>query len=335
MANEASSLRVRRRVDAASRSAVRWLNRAAPRLVRFGSRILKEELARSRLADPAAVRIAVGDVRFMLSLTGAHQEGPDYERFSKTGDAYEPIMLACLTRLLQRSPPPRFMDVGAYLGYYTCYVSALLGDQQDVYAVESNPLYADAIRESVRINGFSRVGVFQAALSDRVEPVGIDGLTIRHGADAKDAVLTVTLDDLCDRNRLRPTVIKMDVHGAEGKILLGMPNTLANVDVVLLELHRLAWLQQYSPGVTRAETLDALENAGLKLHYVAGHSRGAPKYARPDFQELTAGRGYSYRRLDRQARDLLLFDRLDEFVIALRHDSIEALLGPSASFTNY
>jgi hypothetical protein len=41
-------------------------------------------------------------------------------------------------------------------------------------------------------------------------------------------------------------------------------------------------------------------------------------------------RGFSYRRLDRQSRDLLLFDRReDEFVLALRHDNIESLLGPN------
>ena len=68
------------------------------------------------------------------------------------------------------------MDVGAFLGYYACYVSSLFGGKQEVYAIESNPLYADAIRESARLNKFSNLQVFQAALSDRVEHISIDGL---------------------------------------------------------------------------------------------------------------------------------------------------------------
>ena len=46
------------------------------------------------------------------------------------------------------------MDVGAFLGYYACYASALFGDREQVYAVESNPLFANTIRESFASTGF-------------------------------------------------------------------------------------------------------------------------------------------------------------------------------------
>jgi hypothetical protein len=125
----------------------------------------------------------------------------------------------------------------------------------------------------------------------------------------------------------------MDVHGAEGKIVLGMRKTLAEVEYLLLEMHNLPYMQDYSPGVTRTTMLDALEDAGLTLYYVAGHHAGEELW--PDLQELLAGRAYSYRKLDRQARDLLLFDRRqDEFVLALRHGDIESLLGPNVSPAN-
>ena len=225
------------------------------------------------------------------------------------------------------------MDIGAFLGYYACYASALFGGRQEVYAIESNPLFANAIRESARVNGFSQLRVFQAALSDRVEPVSVQGLTTRHDANSRDA--TITLDDLCDREHLRPTIIKMDVHGAEGKIVLGMRDTLAEVECMLLEMHNLPYMQEYSPGVTRTVMLDALEDAGLTLYYVAGHHAFAREEFACSFQELLAGSAYSYRKLDRQARDLLLFDRWgDEFVLALRHDDIKSLLGPNVSPAN-
>jgi len=332
---------MRRYTYAIIHRVVRWLIHMAPRLARFGITVFKEEwrLAACDRAVEIAVPITTGDVRFTLlspdhfASTSSQMElwpWDQYLNFSKRGMVYEPMMLACLTRLLQRTATPQFMDIGAFLGYYACYVSALLGGRQEVHAIESNPLYAKAIRESARVNGFSQLRVFQAALSDQVEPVSIQGLTVRHEANSRD--VTITLDDLCHREHLRPTIIKMDVHGAEGKIVLGMRDTLAEVECILLEMHNLPWMQEYSPGVTRTAMLDALEDAGLTLYYVAGlHAYNLAT----DFPELLAGRGYSYRKLDRQARDLLLFDRReDEFVLALRHDDIESLLGPNVSPAN-
>jgi hypothetical protein len=144
--------------------------------------------------------------------------------------------------------------------------------------------------------------------------------------------MAVTLDELCKRERLTPTILKMDVHGAEGKIVLGMSGMLAKVEYILLEMHALSYLRDYSPGVTRTALLDALEESELTLYHVAGH-REAGHSARlgsaPQFGELLAGRGFCYRRLDRQGRDQMLFDRHDTFVLGLRHTDIVSLLGPS------
>ena len=337
---------VRRYVDSISHRLVWLLIRMAPRLAGFATAIFTKELARApcnRVAE-IVVPITTGGVRFTLlpslpsgrfALTQCEvlvSPWSLYGSLSKSGEVYEPVMLACLTRLLQRTATPQFMDIGACLGFYACYASALFGGRQEVHAIESNPLYANAIRESARVNGFSQLRVFQAALSDQVEQVNIQGVTVRHEAHARDT--TITLDDLCDREHLRPTIIKIDVHGAEGKIVRGMRDTLGEVECILLEMHNLPYMQEYSPGVTRTTMLDALEDAGLTLYYVAGHHAFFKKLA-TNFQELLAGRGYSYRKLDRQARDLLLFDRReDEFVLALRHDDIESLLGPNVSPSN-
>jgi FkbM family methyltransferase len=324
---------MRRYVSAFGHRVVRWLVWVAPKLVNFGAMVFADELRRANCDRPAAlaVPITTGEVRFTLVAPDDFASQCKLALdlwFSYRNKVYEPVMLACLTRLLGRTGTPRFMDVGAFLGYYACYASALFGGREEVYAIESNPLFANAIRESARVNGFSQMRVFQAALSDQVEPVCIQGLTVSH--DASSGGVTMTLDDLCDRQHLRPKIIKMDVHGAEGKIVLGMRDTLAEVECMLLEMHPLPFMQWYSPGVTRTAMLDALEDSGLTLYYVAGHRANDEGFA--CFEELLAGAGYSYRKLDRQARNLLLFDRRDdEFVLALRHDDIGSLLGPSVS----
>jgi len=220
------------------------------------------------------------------------------------------------------------MDIGAHVAYHSCYVSALFGGREDVYAIESNPLYADAARESARLNGFTRMRVFQEALSDRVEPVNIDGLTVSRNSDSAGGTMALTLDELCGREGIKPTIIKMDVHGAEGKIVLGMRSVLANVECLFLELHTLSYLREFSPGVTRTAILDALEDSGLTLYHVAGHRESAP------FRELLSGHGFYYRRLDPQTRAQTLFDGHDILVLGLRHGDIELLLGPSIQPAN-
>jgi FkbM family methyltransferase len=337
-----------RYVRAANHRVVRLLVRVAPKIASFGAWVLAYELERRRRDEDDRMRefvvsITPGDVRFTLLAPprfASTQSDMGYgqwkwyrSHFAESGKAYEPIMLACLTRVLQLAATPRFMDVGAFLGHYACYVSALLESCHEVLAIESNPVFAEAIRESARVNGFSQLRVFQAALSDRIEPVSVQGVTVSQ--DANSRCTTTTLDELCEREHLRPTVVKMDVHGAEGKIVLGMRKTLAEVEYLLLEMHNLPYMRDYSPGVTRTAMLDVLEDAGLTLYYVAEHRGAGERGKEPDLQELLAGRAYSYRKLDRQARDLLLFDRReDAFVLAFRHGDIETLLGPNVSPAN-
>ena len=331
----------RRYAYASGHYVARWLVRVAPKLCSFANAVFAKELACAGCDEAMEIVVPAitGDVRFTILPPPARSQSEvlwfwqEERRFFKSGMVYEPMMLACLTRLLHRGAMPRFMDIGAFFGYYACYVSALLGDQHEIVAIESNPLYTQAIRELAHVNGFSQLRVFQAALSDRVEPVSIKGVTVQNDTNARDE--SVTLDDLCARERLRPTVIKMDVHGAEGKIVHGMRDTLAHVECMLLEMHNLPLMQEYSPGVTRTAMLDTLEDAGLTLYYVAGHHAFNKFASKSDFRKMLAGGAYSYRRLDCQARDLLLFDRReDEFVLALRHDDVESLLGPNVSRAN-
>jgi FkbM family methyltransferase len=319
----------RRCLDVAPRGIVRRLNRISQRLAKYTNTLLGDETAKRRARDlPVPLPMTVGDVRFTLWLPpGRNILSADYQHLSSNSAAYEPVMLACLTRLLRQAPASRFIDIGAHLGYYACYVSALFSGQQEVYAVESNPLYVNAIHVAARLNKFSHLRIFQEALSDRIEPVYIDGLAVCHNGP-RGTTMALTLDELCKREQVSPTILKMDVHGAEGKIVLGMRGMLADLECILLEVHKLPWLGEYSPGVTRTAMLDALEESGLALYHVAGHIE--PFQSASDFGELLAGRGYCYRRLDRRVRDLMLFDRSqDTFVLGLRNHDIEALLGPS------
>ena len=323
---------VRPRLTYRWRRIALWLYHRTPvAVVHWGVQLVRnayEEIERSGHTAPGIVSMSVGAVRFQLSIVGDRPSVQRmYQELAMTHAVYEPVMLACLTRILKKTAQPRFMDIGAYMGYYACYVAELLGDGHPVYAVESNPIYADAVRESARLNQSHHLRVYHAALSDRASPVGIEADAVLAEPATSQTMISTTLDDLCRREHLQPTVVKMDVHGAEGKVVLGMRSVLATVEFLLLELHPLGWLKTYSPGVTRDQILDTLEACGLTVFYVSGHRRTHADR----FQEFLNTDTFSYMRLDRQTRELLLFDRREDiFLLASRSDDIESLLGPSS-----
>src|SRR5919198_2394166 len=100
------------------------------------------------------VTLHVGETTFRVCLAGGREVAGEYLSLAAKGEVYEPVATACLTRLLQRLPEPTFVDVGAYAGYFTCYAASLLGDRRPVFAVESNPIFCEAIRHAVALNGF-------------------------------------------------------------------------------------------------------------------------------------------------------------------------------------
>ena len=106
--------------------------------------------------------------------------------------------------------------------------------------------------------------------------------------------------------RPRPTVIKMDVHGAEDKIVLACVIRSRRLSACCSRCIIFP-ICGASPGVTRTAMLDVLEDAALMLYYGAGHHAYPKEEFACDFQEPLAGSAYSYRKLERQARDLLLF----------------------------
>lgn len=264
---------------------------------------------------------------------------------------YEAVMTAVLARLLAAQTRPVFADLGAFIGYYTVYASRLLGDRGEVFAVESNPAYADTVREALALNGLERPRVFQAALSDREETLWAQGTTLHDGSDRGNApflavpehraagsqripglegeavaVRTMTLDQLCAKQGLAPTIAKMDVHGTEGKILGGMPRTLRGpLEFLLLELHNNLYLRKYTPGITRNRILDLLEDAGFRTYFVAGH-----RYTWSDgLQAFLASGQFAYRPLTRETRDLLLFDKFTEIFVVASKRPLEEVLGPA------
>jgi FkbM family methyltransferase len=273
------------------------------------------------------VRLVVDGVSFALDVGGIHEQHSGlFKMLAQKGLAYEPVMTRSLTRLLQDMTAPRFMDIGACTGYYMCYVAALLGDTTSVTGVESNPIHCEAMRRSCDLNGFRNVQVCEAILSNQVEPASADGFSVVTGG-AEGGQTAIPLDQLCEGGSIPvPNVVKIDIHGGEGKALFGMTAVLKQVDYLLLELHGHDRLEHLSPGVERSHIMKLLWDLGLTVHCLAGHT-APPKMTN---REGIGSGGFAYRRVTEDNVDCLFFDRLrHQFFLVSRRDDLRGVLGES------
>lgn len=268
-----------------------------------------------------------GDVSFVVAFPKDRGlEHRLFERWSNGDGVYEMVMIESLTRILRSVGQEDFVDVGAFVGHYACYAAALRADSGNTYAIEANAYQFESLQRSIQLNGFSNLRAFNVILSDRVEQAVPYEMSVRFGRG--EGVPTMTLDDLCAREGIRPKVVKIDVHGSEGRVLGGMRRTMCDsVAFILLELHTEAALEYYS-AMQGEEVRALLERAGFHLFYVPGHRlKGTPALARSLARE-----GIPYVLLNSDSQRALLLDRREDvFLIASRDPDLDGVLGPQAA----
>ncbi|MDP2325079.1 MAG: FkbM family methyltransferase, partial [Gammaproteobacteria bacterium] len=271
-----------------------------------------------------SMSLAVQGVDFQLVIPTDSTNACHFRQVYQRNGQYEAVMGAILARLLGAMNRPVFADLGAFIGYYTVYAAKLLGGRGEVFAVESNPAYVDTIKAALELNRIDNARVFHAALSDREEVLWAQGTTLHDGSKSRDAafqatpehqtkrpsgtpgseaepvpVHTITMDRFCAQQGLVPAIAKMDVHGTEGKILGGMGEILRGpLQFLLLELHQNVYLREYSPGISRMNILDTLDEAGFRCYLVAGH-----RYTWSDGLKVFMDTGhFAYQQLTRETR---------------------------------
>jgi FkbM family methyltransferase len=160
-------------------------------------------------------------------------------------------------------------DVGAHAGFYTLLASVLVGPAGRVVAFEPFPRNLNYLRRHLAMNDVSNVVVVEGAASDRDGNVSItdgpDSSQIRVDDKGTQMVRAFRLDTLVFRDGLpAPTVIKMDIEGAEGAALLGATRLLAAKRPLL-------FLSTHGPQV-HAECCRQLVELGYGLNPIDGLS---------------------------------------------------------------
>ncbi|HEX5871696.1 MAG TPA: FkbM family methyltransferase [Longimicrobium sp.] len=162
---------------------------------------------------------------------------------------YAPLEGALVRAVLP--PGGTFVDVGANIGFFTLFGAARVGAAGRVVALEPHPEVAAVLRTNVEMNGLRNVRVMQLAAADTAGTVTLTGFaggnwgvsTIAHrAADGAPSfqVRSAPLDEVLREAGVGDVdLVKVDVEGAEGRVLRGMRDGLRarRYRRVLVELH--------------------------------------------------------------------------------------------------
>ncbi len=144
--------------------------------------------------------------------------------------------LELLRRFL--APGSTFVDCGANVGYFTMMAAKIVGPTGHVWAFEPSPNSRNALLQNVSANAYSQVSVLPFALSsaagkEKFTDVPRGGGTSSFApAPSEQGVVidvdTIALDDLGALFGSSPALIKIDVEGAEMRLLRGAARFFAD-----------------------------------------------------------------------------------------------------------
>ncbi|WP_220813418.1 FkbM family methyltransferase [Pseudomonas paralcaligenes] len=179
-----------------------------------------------------------------------------------------------------------FFDIGANLGWY----SLVLGKQcpgASIYAFEPIPSTVAALERNVGLNRLDNIEAVRMGVFNKedelsfifVEDVsGATSLKLTGQSRGRAPIQevkckTTTLDAFCASSGKVPTLIKVDVEGAELMVFQGGEETLAHTPIILVELLR-KWSREF--GYHPNDVFEAL----------AKHGYGAWMFAKDNAEAL-------------------------------------------------
>ena len=194
--------------------------------------------------------------------------------------ASEAALFAFLKRHVM--PGDVVLDIGSFLGIYAILAARFAGPTGRVVAVEPTPSSASIARCHLEFNADSMAApviLFEAAAGEQrghaafyeYDQPYVNALMPAVDVDARARsrrVEVITIDDLCEELRIRPTVIRMDVQGAEFHALRGARRTIASIGsplTIVAEMHPQCWPSFGFDAAEARGTLDALGLSAIAL----------------------------------------------------------------------
>jgi FkbM family methyltransferase len=133
-----------------------------------------------------------------------------------------------------------FVDVGANIGFFTLLGSRIVGSNGTVTSFEPSKNVFQKLSKNVSVNGVKNVVLHNAAVSDTTDevilylgPTSHSGITSLRplgehdgSTERTERINTVTMDSIFVNSVIRPRLLKIDVEGAEFRVLNGMKSIL-------------------------------------------------------------------------------------------------------------
>jgi FkbM family methyltransferase len=171
--------------------------------------------------------------------------GNDMSRQIYVAGCVEPNEFAFFDHVLE--PGMTFLDAGANDGIYTVFAAKRVGDQGTVWAFEPSVREVSRLRHNLEINHLT-ARIFPLALADCSGQAELSVGAYEHAGhntlgefayetemERKDLVEVRRLDEILNENPLtRLDIMKIDVEGAELRLLRGAVETLRKYRPVLL-----------------------------------------------------------------------------------------------------
>lgn len=293
---EADEVAAHRAAPARRRVPRSMLARLAARLLppaalRFVGRLQYRVPALGPLIRRAAARVATGEGTIRYGVGAGLRFRGDGAIAGYLLGTSEPELQEVFARYVR--PGSVVYDVGANVGFYTVLAARLAGLTGRVVAFEPFPATAEAARHNARLNGFAHVTVVESAVADAPGEewlaTGTGPVTSRLTPDRSLAgrlVPVTSLDAfLASSDEPPPDFVKVDVEGAEERVLRGMRETLRrHRPLVLCEVHYA--VTDFAGFVTRelgplgyvATRLDGdgIPEGGARFHVLLAPADGRP-----------------------------------------------------------
>ena len=185
-----------------------------------------------------------------------------------------------------------FFDIGAHIGEYTVLAGSRVGEAGQVHAFEAQATTVALLRGNCEKNRLRNAVINSCAVSNvegsvefaicsepSMSSIVVD--STHSGGHAETVrVASVTLDAYCERHRVWPDLVKIDVEGAEWLVLQGAVQTLSRTPpacpALLLECLEDTYARfDVSPGMV----ITFLEELGYKLFEICRNGKLAPHQA--------------------------------------------------------
>jgi len=182
-----------------------------------------------------------------------------------------------------------FYDVGAFIGYHTLCAAKRVGDDGRVFTFEAAPSNVVVLEHNLKMNRMSaRTKVFGVAVGDqdrhavsfylrREDPTThslafipeVDHVTSSTLVGVK--VPMRAIDSIVDEMKQPPDLMKIDVEGAEGRVLAGASTTLFERRIPIVCAMHPMWLTEL--GDSPESILQLIRSLGYRVFDFNGREK--------------------------------------------------------------